>query len=350
MAQALRSSEERFAQVFQSAPMLGLISHMADSTIIDVNQEFCRATGYPREQLLGTTPIALGLTQSRERQEALQSLQRDSHLRNHEVALRCKDGSQIDCLLSVDLLDIQGEKLLLSMLADVTERKRAQAALRENDERFRLLLEHAPTALAMFDTDMRYLAVSRRWVEDYRLVGHDVLGKSHYAVFPEISESLKAIHQRALRGEAVSSKEDRFDRADGRVQWLRWEVLPWHRSDGSIGGIVISSEDISERKAAEAENAANRAKLAAALDSMTDAVFIADTQGHFIDFNDAFVAFHRFRNKQECLRSFAEYSSIRELFLPSGAPLPVEQWPVQCALRGESGSNVEYGIRRTDTG
>ena len=108
-----------------------------------------------------------------------------------------------------------------------------------------------PTAIAFLDSDMHYLAFSRRWLEDYRLDGREILGKSHYEIFPEIPGHWRDVHRRALNGEAAANHEERFVRQDGTVQWLSWLVRAWHDTDGRIGGIVIQSEDISARKEAE---------------------------------------------------------------------------------------------------
>jgi PAS domain S-box-containing protein len=113
-----------------------------------------------------------------------------------------------------------------------------------------LFIEHAPAAIAMFDREMRYLAASRRWQSDHRL-REPVRGRSHYDVLPDIPERWKEVHRRALAGEVVSEEADRFDRADGTVQWLDWEVRPWQNADGEVGGIVISMEEITERKQME---------------------------------------------------------------------------------------------------
>jgi PAS domain S-box-containing protein len=136
-------------------------------------------------------------------------------------------------------------------IAQGIERKRAEEALRESQEILRLFIEHAPAALAMFDREMRYLAVSNRWIVDYHLGDADIIGRSHYDVFPEIPERWKAVHHRALEGEILRADEDRFVRADGTVQWVWWEVRPWYAADGAIGGIVIFAEDITEWKLVE---------------------------------------------------------------------------------------------------
>ena len=127
-------------------------------------------------------------------------------------------------------------------------------------------------------------------------------------------------------------------------------ILPFRTREGEIDGIVVTLIDITERRRAKAELAASKRKLEVALASMRDAVFISDARGHFIEFNDAFATFHKFRNKEECAKTFAEYPEILEVFLPSGEPAPVEQWAVPRALRGETGSNEEYTLRRKDTG
>lgn len=104
--------------------------------------------------------------------------------------------------------------------------------------------------------------------------------------------------------------------------------------------------DVSEperRRAAET-------RLAAALESMTDAVFISDTNGNFVEFNEAFATFHKFKSKADCARTLAEYPAFLEVSLPDGSPAPLEQWAVPRALRGETVTGAEYGLKRKDTG
>jgi signal transduction histidine kinase/CheY-like chemotaxis protein len=91
-------------------------------------------------------------------------------------------------------------------------------------------------------------------------------------------------------------------------------------------------------------------KLDVALASMTDAVFISDAKGQFIQFNDAFASFHRFRNKSECATTLAEYPEFLEVSMADGQLAPLEMWAVPRALRGETAASEEYRLRRKDTG
>ncbi|MGA7594285.1 MAG: PAS domain S-box protein [Gallionella sp.] len=161
---------------------------------------------------------------------------------------------------------------------------RTAESLRENNELLRLFIEHAPVALAMFDRDMRYLAFSLRWMKDYALDNQQLIGRSHYEIFPEISARWRALHARALAGEVLRSDEDRFERADGSVQWLQWEIRPWLSSDGNVGGIVIFSEDITERKHTDE----SVRKLLQAVEQSPSSIVITDLDANIEYANPAF--------------------------------------------------------------
>ncbi len=145
-------------------------------------------------------------------------------------------------------------------------------------------IENAPTAVAMFDRDMRYLATSPAWLRDYKIEG-PVVGRSHYDVFPEIPDHWRAIHRRALDGEALSDPCEAFHRTDGSIQWLRWGVRPWRLADGGVGGVVIFTQDVTEMKAAELELAAREAHLRSILATVPEAMIIIDEQGIVTSFS-----------------------------------------------------------------
>ncbi len=116
----------------------------------------------------------------------------------------------------------------------------------------------------MFDADMRHLAASARWREEHRL-GDDVVGKSHYELFPDIPERWKQAHSRALAGESLRAEKDGFTRRCGSLQWLRWQVQPWRGADGEIGGVIVSAENITDRVRAQEAPGRSEARLRIAL-------------------------------------------------------------------------------------
>jgi len=141
---------------------------------------------------------------------------------------------------------------LYGAIQDVTNQRAANIALAASEGRFRTLIEHAPAAIAMFDRDMRYIACSRQWLTEYNLLDRgDIIGRSHYDVFPEVPLRWKRIHELVLAGHIQSNSRDPFLREDGHTQWLQWEVRPWHTRDGAIAGMVMFTRDISEQVAQE---------------------------------------------------------------------------------------------------
>ncbi|NTU85732.1 MAG: PAS domain S-box protein, partial [Chloroflexales bacterium] len=138
--------------------------------------------------------------------------------------------------------------------------------------------------------------------------------------------------------------------ANGDLRWRVVNAQPVADEHGTLLGVVASFFDITERKRAEQALRESRAKLDAALESMTDAVCISDVAGSFHEFNTAFATFHKFRTKDECARTLAEYPELLDVFMDTGELAPLDMWAVPRALRGEVGTNVEYGLRRKDTG
>ncbi|MDX9707908.1 MAG: PAS domain S-box protein, partial [Azospira sp.] len=243
-----QTNEKRFSRLFQEAPV-ALCFVNKEGVLIDRNRRFDETFGYERDEvrtlddwwsLAYPDPAYRTWVLDIWNATVAKAARTGRDIEPVEYRVRCKDGRERIMLISGITL---GEDFLATFF-DVTEHRRAQEALRESQERLQLLIDHAPASLAMFDRDMRYLAVSRRWREDYALGDHPLLGHSHYEIFPEIPERWREAHRRGLAGQVVVADEDSFERADGSVQWLRWEVRPWHARDASIGGIVIFSENI----------------------------------------------------------------------------------------------------------
>lgn len=141
---------------------------------------------------------------------------------------------------------------ILIMSTDITdlrqkERDTTNQQIREYEHKLTLFVEHSPAALAMFDTEMRYILTSKRWVKDYGLSEEQLTGKSHYEIFPTIPDRWKEIHKKCLAGTSAKCKEDSFTGADGTIVWLSWEIHPWYKANGQVGGIIMFTEVITDR-------------------------------------------------------------------------------------------------------
>jgi PAS domain S-box-containing protein len=216
------------------------------------------------------------------------------------------------------------------------------------------IFESATDAILTADEQQTVVAANVSAARLFRCAKHDLIGAPLERLIPA------RFHQAHRRDVEAFGAGGHRSRHMGRTQ----EVLGL-RADGEefpidasishlrVGGqrlYTVILRDITQRRQNEAALRASRAKLDAALAGMSDAVFIADTEGHLLEFNDAFVSFHHFGSRQECPRTLADYPAIFDVSMADGAPAPLEQWAAARALRGEVASSVEYTLRRKDTG
>lgn len=121
----------------------------------------------------------------------------------------------------------------------------------EMEELLLLFVKNSPAALAMLDINMNYIITSDRWIKDYNLDIKDLNGLNHYDVFKGIPDRWKQIHARCLQGEVEKSEEDYFYDNEGKLVWNKWEIHPWYKNNGEIGGIIMFTEVITQVKEAE---------------------------------------------------------------------------------------------------
>lgn len=181
------------------------------------------------------------------------ALEQRRPIRGMEAIAERPDGTRVPFIPHpTPLFDAAGRLTgAVNMLVDISERKRTEEVLREREAQLANVVEHAPVAIAVLDRDMRYLAVSRRFIVDYRLPPKSqLIGRSHYEIFPAIPQRWRDIHARVLAGEEMSQEEDRFAHQDGRTDWLRWSMTPWHDGKGNIGGALLFAEIRTEQVAA----------------------------------------------------------------------------------------------------
>jgi PAS domain S-box-containing protein len=131
-------------------------------------------------------------------------------------------------------------------LHNINDRKQVENRLDRERQQLRLLIANAPVAMAMFDTEMRFLVNSQKWLDDYGLERKSILGRTLCEVFSDFPKRWRNVIQRALAGEIQSQSEDKWERADNSTIYLRWAVQPWYTPEGTVGGVVIVTDTINE--------------------------------------------------------------------------------------------------------
>jgi PAS domain S-box-containing protein len=239
-----------------------------DGVIVSWNAGAQRMFGYTESEAVGrSATILVPPERPDEEDKILETLKAGGRIEQLETVRVTKTGKRINVSLSISpIKDSSGKTVGCSGIArDITERKLAEevlsemnrtlkeqsSLLRSREELLRVFVKNVPAAVAMFDCDMRYLEVSDRWCTTYSVDGSQILGRSHYDVFPDLPEVYKEVHRRGLAGETLRAEEDRWDRENGTTTWVRWELRPWKTATGTIGGILIFAEDITRRKQME---------------------------------------------------------------------------------------------------
>lgn len=246
----LRRSEVRYQSLFANHHSTMLLIDPETTHIIDANPAAQAYYGYSREELRGM-PLSNINTLSPDDLRAEMDKARRMRRNHFEFRHRLADGEVRDVEVFSGPVEFDGRPFMYSIIHDITARKEAEAGLRHSHGLMQYIIEHDPNAIAVLDRRFHYLYVSNRFLNDYKITRQDIIGKSHYEIFPEIPEYWREVHRRALAGEVLGAEDEPFERADGRIDYVRWQCRPWHEGDGRIGGIVLYTEVVTARKEAE---------------------------------------------------------------------------------------------------
>jgi PAS domain S-box-containing protein len=266
MSRAWQTTQKRLAAIVTSSAD-AIISKTPDGIVTTWNEGAERMFGYAAGEMIGQSIRRL-IPADRQPEEdmMLARLARGERIEHYETVRVAKDGRAIDVSVTISPLRTAEGRIIggSKVVRDITARKRAEAQLAEREAQLALFVKHAPAAIAMFDDKMRFLAVSRRFLSDYRLPAEaEVIGRSCDEVFPEFPQRWREIQARVLAGEELSHEEDPFPRLDGRIDRVQWSMKPWRTADGRIGGAMLFTQlmtrALAEREArfqATFENAA----------------------------------------------------------------------------------------------
>jgi PAS domain S-box-containing protein len=245
----LRKSEEKFVKAFNSSPVAICITRMCDGKFIEVNESLLQLSGYNRIDLLEKSTIELNLwTGDEDRKQVVEQLRMTGTVRDQEFRFRVKDGKEIFVRYSAELIDFSGERCVLSVLTDITARKKIEESLRESEERYRGLVENIQDLIMVTDPEGRVSYISPVC---YKVIGYnkdDLIGTIPKIFYPEDNEKVNAKISEAIKGISGSNFEYRIQTKTGEIIWISHSWTPIFTKDHKLKFVVSIIKNITASK------------------------------------------------------------------------------------------------------
>ncbi|MBL8620545.1 MAG: PAS domain S-box protein [Myxococcales bacterium] len=305
----LHASEHRFRAMFEQAAV-GIALMGPNGEFRRANPRLCATLGYTEAELQRLTFVDITHDDHAASDRALHGPLTGGALGTVvlEKQLVRKDGGAVWHHVTIAGADADPDERTFVVIAeDVSAQRAAERGRAESENRLRLFVEHAPAAIAMFDRDMRYLAVSRRFITDCHLPDGDLVGRRHDEVFPNLPPHWQAMHARALAGAIERSAGEAFVRPDGEVEWVRWELYPWRDASGAIGGCVLFGETLTEQRRLALALATSEARHRAIFEQAGVGIALVEpATGRFVDGNAALCRIFRYSRAELQQRSWRD--------------------------------------------
>lgn len=250
-AEQLAKSEEKFSKAFRSSPDPITISSLEEGRYVDVNDAFVRLSGYSREEAIGRTAAELNVwIDPKDRALFVARLREHAPVRDTEVQFRMRSGEIRTALLSADLIDIDHTRSIITIIRDITERKKAEDDVRESEERYRLLFERNYAGVYRTTLEGEILDCNESFAH---ILGYatreEVMGRRAPDLYQAASDRSSFVAQLQQQGQ-LTNHETKLRRRDGTTAWIL-ENVSLVRSSG--GRIVIEGTaiDVSNYKQLE---------------------------------------------------------------------------------------------------
>lgn len=249
----MRRSEEEFSKAFRSSPDILAVVRRADGVIVEINDQSEGLLGYNRDEIIGSTTQALNVfAKTEDHKEFFRLIEEQGFINDFETDFRSKDGNRLHVTLSANQIMFDNDLCHMITVRDITQRKRAEDALRENEQLFRDVADTAPVLIWMVGTDKAATYVNRAWLEFTGRAVEAELGDGWAdGVHPDDLERCLSTFVREFDARRNFRMEYRLRRHDGEYRWLLETGVSRYRSDGTFAGYAGSCIDITERRLAE---------------------------------------------------------------------------------------------------
>ncbi|PKP21462.1 MAG: hypothetical protein CVU05_06710 [Bacteroidetes bacterium HGW-Bacteroidetes-21] len=272
----IQESEEKFLKAFQNSPVVVTITSLDDGKYIEVNDAFVRETGYSREEVLGKTSEELNFfADIKERQILVEDLKIKGVISEREMLIKGKSGEQINALVSISILSLNDCKYMLSTVVNITERKKAEKALKTSDR----IIKHALDMICVAGFDGYFKEVNPSWSRTLGWSKEELLSKPWIGfVHPEDKNATDNIKKVIINGKEILQFENRYLCKNGSYKWLSWNTYPYPEENVMFG----VARDVTEQKLAQRAVFESEEKYRLITEFASDVIWVLNlTQNRF---------------------------------------------------------------------
>jgi PAS domain S-box-containing protein len=269
--EALRESEERFSKAFMISPYACMIAHMEDGAIVEVNEAFTTISGFTREEALAGSTLSLKVWSNPEDRRRMVADLRDGRpVTGREVRLRSKSGNVLTVQLSARLIYLGDKCCIISILEDISQRKKMEQELRDSESNYRTLMEQASDGIFIADMEGNYTDANLRACAMFGYSREEILHRGMKDLLLPEEIAARPIRFKELGSGEIVLNERRMRRKDGSVIYA--EISGKKLADGRFQGIV---RDITGRKQAEEALRESEEKYRRLVDNANQIIVVA---------------------------------------------------------------------------
>lgn len=253
----LTKSDEKFRIAYKTSPDAININRLSDGMYISINEGFTRILGYTEDETIGRTSLEMNIwADPEDRAKMVNELKAAGNIKDFQCNFTAKDGRIVNGLLSASQIDLDGVPHILTVVRDITVRKKAEEALAKEQFLINALMDSLTDHVYFKDLNSKFIRNNRAHVLSFGLDDPEkIIGKSDFDFFSEAAaQQAYEDEQTIIRTGEPILKEEKLTRKDNSDAWFSAIKMPLYDSDGKIIGTFGISRDITIRKRTELEN------------------------------------------------------------------------------------------------
>ena len=299
-------SEEKFSKVFYVNPSACGLSDLVTNEYIEVNEAFYELFGFSEEEVIGKTPIELGILSLDTIMSMQSEIDSDGKLTNVEVDLRTKSGYIKHVLISGENIYIQNRVLRYTVVNDITERRLAEDEMRQSNQRLQAIISASPDGIGMISFDGSLELVSDKLAEMYGFSidqKFEMIGKSAFDfIDPLDHKKLKENLSKLLKGDSdFGIREYRAVKKDGEKFYIDLNYSLLNDSAGKPKSILFIERDITERKKAVEALQQSEEKFRTIIETSPDSIGMFDIDANVVMMNPVAAVIFGFDSPEDML-------------------------------------------------